>query len=536
MSLCVAVRERAAPWRCLLTGAVAALSVLTRPTFLPFVAAAALWLGWCWLRQHSPAERTAHLRNAALVLAGFAVIAAPVALNAHSVTGRFSILPASGGINTFIGNHPDMARMLTIPVGEEWRQLVDQPRREGIEGPWEQQSYFYDRTLEFVRDDPASAAGRLVQKAARLVSSREIPRNVDVYVARHWSALLSALVWKVWQFGFPFGVLLPLALVGLWSLRRQLPVAPTLFLVLYGGSIVAVFVTARYRIPLVPVLAVFAGAGGVALHRMATTRDRRGLTVAGLMMVAAALLATIPGPFAEEEQRFDAGLYANVAYYHLRQNDKARAHQLYSHALELDPTLAEAHLNVGNLLAEQRRLDEAEHHYRIARDAKPQLAAIHTSYGSLLLQRGRVNDAITSFRAGVDADPTLAQAHMNLAVALQRAGHPDDAIAEYREAVRLGPGNPLAHYNLGVALGQRGDHRGRRHRLPRGGSPRAGRPALPLRVGLRARAGRTAAGGRPRVRGGLADGARLLGHSAAPGALAGTLGPIRPHLGMRFGR
>ncbi len=458
VALCVVVRDRPSAWRCVALGLVGGLSVLTRPTFLPFAVAMAAWFGWSWLRD-ATARRTRWRCLPALV-AGFAVAVLPSGIQTMNATGSFSILPASGGINLYVGNHPEMAEMLTIPVGEEWRQLSDTPKREGITGLWEQQSFFRDRVVELALEDPTGAAARLVQKTARLVSSREIPRNVDIYVAREWSAVLSALAWTIWRFGFPFGVLLPLAVVGAWSRRRDGLGVPVLFALLYGASIVVVFVTARYRIPLVPILAVFAGAGGVALYERAAARAWRTLAPWAATTAGVVLLATIPGPFAEEEQRFDAGLLANVAYYHYRQDDKPRAFELYRRALEVDPALAEAHLNVGNLLAEQRRFDEAQRHYEIARQEKPQLAAIHIALGSLQLQRNRVADAIASFRAAIEADPTLPQGPMNLAVALQRAGRNDDAIAAYREAVRLGPGNPLTHYNLGVALGQRRDHRG----------------------------------------------------------------------------
>ncbi|HEY8241469.1 MAG TPA: glycosyltransferase family 39 protein, partial [Kiritimatiellia bacterium] len=89
--------EKPGAARVLTLGACGALSVLTRPEFLLFFAAAAIWL----------IGRIRPIRQIGLVAAAFAVIALPFAAWNHSHTGSFSILPASGGINLYIGNNPD---------------------------------------------------------------------------------------------------------------------------------------------------------------------------------------------------------------------------------------------------------------------------------------------------------------------------------------------------------------------------------------------------------------------------------------------
>ncbi len=48
-------------------------------------------------------------------------------------------------------------------------------------------------------------------------------RDQDIYPFRQYSPLLSLLVWKKWL-AFPFGLLLPLALLGMaLALRRRVP-------------------------------------------------------------------------------------------------------------------------------------------------------------------------------------------------------------------------------------------------------------------------------------------------------------------------
>jgi hypothetical protein len=73
-----------------------------------------------------------------------------------------------------------------------------------------------------------------------------------------------------------FGVLAPLACLGLWvtwSDRRSLWVVYAMGTV-YGLSVLAFYVVARYRLPLVPFLIVFAAAAVVRSRMFLVTRTR----------------------------------------------------------------------------------------------------------------------------------------------------------------------------------------------------------------------------------------------------------------------
>jgi tetratricopeptide (TPR) repeat protein len=72
--------------------------------------------------------------------------------------------------------------------------------------------------------------------------------------------------------------------------------------------------------------------------------------------------------------------------------------------------------------------------------------------GILLYQQGRVDDAIDDFRQAVKFAPGNAAYHGNLANALLRVRHVDEAISEYREAIKILPGDAGFHNDLGDAL------------------------------------------------------------------------------------
>jgi len=93
-----------------------------------------------------------------------------------------------------------------------------------------------------------------LKKFGKLVSDYEEPNNLNFYLLRRDNLILKMPLLS-WGFFLAFG------LAGFfisWSRRRQLfPVYG--YLVLYGLSIVAFFVTSRFRVPLWPVLILFSG-------------------------------------------------------------------------------------------------------------------------------------------------------------------------------------------------------------------------------------------------------------------------------------
>ncbi|MHC4791905.1 MAG: ArnT family glycosyltransferase, partial [Planctomycetota bacterium] len=105
-------------WLCGVLGICGALSIITRPTFLVFVIAAAVWLAISFYQAGVGLEKIA-LRLGA-ILTGFLLIAIPVAAQNLRVTGHFTFMPASGGINLYIGNNPNYAETIIARPGSGW--------------------------------------------------------------------------------------------------------------------------------------------------------------------------------------------------------------------------------------------------------------------------------------------------------------------------------------------------------------------------------------------------------------------------------
>jgi len=128
----------------------------------------------------------------------------------------------------------------------------------------------------------------------------------------------------------------------------------------------------------------------------------------------------------------------------------------YREAIRIKPGYAYAHIGLGNALCDQRKLDEAIAAYGEAIRLKPDDAEAHLGFGYALNKQGKLDEAIGEYRSAVRLKPDYASAHYNLGFALSDQGKSDEAIAAFREAIRLKPDHAFAHNGLGNALKDKG--------------------------------------------------------------------------------
>jgi Flp pilus assembly protein TadD len=88
---------------------------------------------------------------------------------------------------------------------------------------------------------------------------------------------------------------------------------------------------------------------------------------------------------------------------------------------------------------------------------KPCSWMARNNLGGLLLQEHRFDEALWEYREILETLPNDPYAHYNLATALLRKGEVSEAIAEYRKVVELRPNDPRVRFSLGSALLRQGE-------------------------------------------------------------------------------
>jgi 4-amino-4-deoxy-L-arabinose transferase-like glycosyltransferase len=392
----------------MVTGALGALAVLTRPTFLPAILVGAALVAW----------RERAWRKAAIGAVVFATLVAPVAILGSSVASHPSILPASGAMNLYLGNHPEPCETLTVRPGEAWKELTARAKPAGAGDLVANRKFFSEALVANLTGDPVAVARGVGRKSLQVISTRELPRNVDPYGQREWSPVLAVLMFKVDGFGFPMGLLLPLAVVGAWSTRRKLPPAFFAFIGVYLLAVIAVFVSARYRMPMVPAVAILAAGGLVALVQAFREGAARGGAIMLAVVLAMGLLGSAPGPFCEEEVDYRAETLYAVGY---------------------------AQHNAGEL-------DAAAFNYGQALEQRPEYVELLNQYALLRSQQGRATEAIDLWTRAVRVEPGDLTVRLNLGRAYAKLERHLEAFENFDAATRIDSGHADAWIGSGFAL------------------------------------------------------------------------------------
>ena len=194
----------------LVSGLVQGLAIVAVPNAALLAPCACLW----YWKSTERAVRSKLVWCLLFAATASSVVGAVTARN-WVVSGEFIPLSWNGGVNFYLGNHPDYDRLVGVRPGPEWEALMEQPMAAGYEGYAERSAYFYRQAGDWIASAPGDFVRLLGYKVFLLARGEEIKRNQDVYFARTYSWLMSVLLWKTHHFAVPFGLLGPLAAVGM---------------------------------------------------------------------------------------------------------------------------------------------------------------------------------------------------------------------------------------------------------------------------------------------------------------------------------
>lgn len=366
-------------------GATYGALMLLRGNFVPLLAALLVWVGW----------RSRSWKLPAAVLAGVVVVLAPVAIRNRVVGGEWVLTTASGGLNFFIGNGPgatgtnrplEFARL--TPLHEIADFEAEASRRVGRKlTPSESSRFWLGEGLRALAADPANAVKLWATKALLAVNAHEVPDNYSFRCAR--DEIMPSLYLGI----VDFGMLVSLALVGVLLARDRSTRWLPFFVLAFATTLVVFFVLARYRVPLLPALAVLAGYGVAQLGAALKRRDWKGLKVAAPALVVALVVTHAPLAQASYGPAHQAHCHDLIGTSWLEAGQFEAAEQHLRQAVTLAPEDAEARYNLGVALQSMGKFDEAEQSYRDAIARRPKHDQAHYNLALLLVRKGQTQEA-----------------------------------------------------------------------------------------------------------------------------------------------
>jgi Flp pilus assembly protein TadD len=476
-----------------LPGIVFGLASLARPNVLVFLAVLPVWLfldgkgfrGWRAQGSGSgarpPEPQTPRTRSAwsplLLVWGAAALVILPVTIRNYVASRQFVPIAWQAGTNFYIGNSPQSDGMTAILPGtrgswwggfDDVKRLAEQALGRPLTGA-EIDRYWLGKGLEFWRQQPGKALGLLARKTFLWFAGYEVGNERDLYAVKHYS-FINYLLFNTRFLKFPFGILLPLALVGVWLWRREwrrfLPVY--LFVVAYSLSFAVFFVTSRYRTSIVPVAAIFGAMGLMGLTRRMAGRDR----IVALAIAAAAFLffnANLAGAGRQvsPDQNYVAvavGLHAQgkdaEALAVVRQalkvdsagnvlsleaallstlGDFAGAESAGRAAVRLYPSAPDGYEALGAVLATAGQLDSAVVYFEIVRSRSPHSIDAWNNLGDIAVTRGDYPKARYYYEGALKIRPTYLPAMLGLGFCEYSEGKKAEARARWQRILTLDP-------------------------------------------------------------------------------------------------
>ncbi len=357
------------------------------------------------------------IRSAALVAGGMIVAIAPATIHNAVAEKEFILTTYQLGPNLYIGNHaanntgryvPPPFLTTAAPGFEERDFRAEAERARGRTlSPSEISDHYVSRTwTEF-------EAGRFLKVTGRrlleYLNNYEVPDNYHYDFMRRFSGVLRIPFPGFWLLAF----FAPMGLLFAWRERKKWHEL-YLFLPLYYLSIIGFFVFARYRLPVIPVLILFASLGIVELVKR--SREKKipwGPVVAGALFLVISLV-----PIGRRD--FNVAHY-NLALHYFKNDQPAAA------AAELE----------------------------FVRDIKqPQWVYLR----GLAYEKASIPDrALEAFYEAANLDPQSAEAAFHLGLSYRANGDPREALRWFREARKRKPNHLEAALEIGRIYMERGE-------------------------------------------------------------------------------
>lgn len=378
---------------------------------------------------------------AKVILLGAGVLAgiAPATIHNYLAERDFILITSNGGFNFFIGNNeqadgrfvmPPRVNMDQDPSGLRIAEadLGQSPMRSS-----EVSRYWKSRAMSFIRTQPARFVKLLFLKMYYFWGRAEIAQIYSLQQMKSIMPILKLPLAGFWLIG-------PLALISIvmiaWK-RERSGALLLLFVISYMLSLLPFFMTARYRIPVIPILCLLAAGSVESLTRW--FRGRRwkeaGLWLGGF--IALGLFFNNTGAQMEKEE--GAQFHNALGLIYKSEGKIGEALGQYEKSLQMKRT-PYAFANLANLYHDQKDYSAAEKFYAEALRLETDNARIFFNRGQSRLALGQMREAQEDFEKAVALDERIQPlAHYNLALLYIKSNEKARAIDSLKKYLKLSP-------------------------------------------------------------------------------------------------
>lgn len=433
-------------------GIILGLSAVARPTILLFAGVLVFWMFFIWRKQGW------QFYSSKLVIFLFALVLPilPVTIYNYVKSGEFTLIGTYGGLNFYIGNNLEadgVSARLPEARSDWWGMMEDAQRMAEYDvghklTPAQQSDYWTNKTLNEIIEYPGHFIALTFKKFLILCGGVELANNFDLYFFTHRTMLMKLLIWPDVLF-FPWGIIFPLAVAGmLLASRKDYRVQLLLlFLIAYVPSVVLFFVTSRYRLPMAPLLAVFAAVAVTTFiykRRKLTTRKKT-----AIISLTVALLVFCNLDIYKLGRESDMHGLQTMATIYKQEGKILEAERYYRLAIQADPHRYEPVNDLAMLLDAQGRSTEAVSLLEQGVKYMPEVFILKYNLAYLYLSQKRYEEAIPLLEQAITLNPVYVPSYNNLGFCHMQLGRFDQARKAFHEALKIDPLFALSYENIG---------------------------------------------------------------------------------------
>lgn len=405
------------------------LLVITLPNFLLAIPVFLLWI--MFLPSFSPKKKVIWV-SAFLLLSLFPTFS--TALRNRLVADEGLLISRNGGINFFIGNNPDIKKTVGATPGIEWDKLLMLPyHTERITDFQEQDNFFNRKAVEYVLNDPAGWLKLMCKKTLWYFNAYEFPRNFDVC---HFAGYSFVTKYPL----FNLSILMPLALAGmalcLLQVFRKYKTGPppgpgtdtlvhanSLFLIgiiaVYSFSIILVFIAARYRLPVIPLMVLFASVFLIHMYELIKQKKTQELILPILFLGLFAFI-TQQKFFFEEYPHKVSPVFTNmlIANTLINAGERTEGKKYLDKAVQdlpVDASTDDVYFELGHYYRGANEKEKAKKCFYKSVELDPTHYKSWNSLGFDLKMEGDFPEAIRCLKKGIEIAPCFPELYQNLA-------------------------------------------------------------------------------------------------------------------------
>lgn len=156
-------------------------------------------------------------------------------------------------------------------------------------------------------------------------------------------------------------------------------------------------------------------------------------------------------------KRYISLVYQMIAKRYAEEGRDDKAAEAWAEVIEIEPTFAEAHFNLGLALSITGRYEEAIPEFEKAVNLNPYFVKGYHAMGDALLNLKRYEEAKKQYLKALELNPDDPVVHDNLGRAYFESGDTDKAIAEFRKTIEIEPNYSYAYKSLHDAYQKIGD-------------------------------------------------------------------------------